>query len=392
MPKKWIILLVAIVLTAITFGTYSVATAAGTEPGSSPDNPIVVSSLDQIPAEAALTAVKNDDCSTTTTGVLTVPGNEETSHQEFRFLREVPAVDEVSHTEYLYQREVVDYKTQYHFRKFTHTKERTYTEGTPAGPNLWWNWSPNNTHGPQNYTPAFPSDARGTWQGPHENGGPMQSTFGTFQTGGGNSPFFHREHGTPAVAGSWSEWGPYGPWTAWVPETHTSWQDSDAPLGSPEFHGQGQNGNVQWYREWQAQADGQTRQVENGSHTETSEWLTSPPEGDGWVQVDNRQVVDSEEIPGYTEYYVMGGEPSLNEADASWILAEQAPEGWVQFDERTVSNEDGTDPVTTYYSYNDGVTCDKPHNPPHQNPPVVHHNPPTVVVTNNVPTLIDAGL
>jgi LPXTG-motif cell wall-anchored protein len=72
------------------------------------------------------------------------------------------------------------------------------TEGTP---DLWWNWSPNHAQGPQDYVPAFPNDARGTWQGPHENGGPMQDTYGTFQTGGGNSPFFHREEGTEGDPG-----------------------------------------------------------------------------------------------------------------------------------------------------------------------------------------------
>ena len=70
-------------------------------------------------------------------------------------------------------------------------------EAVPAGADLWWSWSPSKTKGRQNYTPAFPNDSRGTWQGPHENGGPRQDTYGTFQTGGGNSPFFHREHGTP---------------------------------------------------------------------------------------------------------------------------------------------------------------------------------------------------
>ena len=72
------------------------------------------------------------------------------------------------------------------------------TEGTP---DLWWNWSPNHAQGPQDYVPAFPSDERGTWQGPHENGGPMQDRYGTFQTGGGNSPFFHREQGTEGDPG-----------------------------------------------------------------------------------------------------------------------------------------------------------------------------------------------
>jgi hypothetical protein len=102
------------------------------------------------------------------------------------------------------------------------------------------------------------------------------------------------------------------------------------------------------------------------------------------------RVVDSLAIEGYTEYYVLGGEPSLNEEDASWILAEQAPEGWTQFDERTVSNEDGTPEVVTYYTFNDGVECDKPEEPPVDEPPV--KNPPVKHNTPAVPVSIDAGL
>jgi hypothetical protein len=83
--------------------------------------------------------------------------------------------------------------------------QEAWTETIPAvepGPDLWWNWSPSNTQGPQDYVPDFPVDnpsgePRGEWQGPHENGGPMPDTYGTFQTGEGNSPYFHREHGTP---------------------------------------------------------------------------------------------------------------------------------------------------------------------------------------------------
>lgn len=81
-----------------------------------------------------------------------------------------------------------------HHDAVTHT---VHHDAVPAGPDLWWNWAPNHDQGPQDYVPDFPSDPRGTWEGPHENGGPMQDTYGTFQTGGGNSPFFHREHGTP---------------------------------------------------------------------------------------------------------------------------------------------------------------------------------------------------
>lgn len=73
------------------------------------------------------------------------------------------------------------------------TEEQT-VEGTP---DLWWNWSPNHQQGPFEGPPAFPIDSRGTWQGPHENGGPSQDTYGTFQQGNGHGSWFHREQGTP---------------------------------------------------------------------------------------------------------------------------------------------------------------------------------------------------
>ena len=52
-----------------------------------------------------------------------------------------------------------------------------------AGANPWWNWSPNDEQGPQDYTPGFPTDPRGTWHFHPEDGGPDQDTFGTFRTG-----------------------------------------------------------------------------------------------------------------------------------------------------------------------------------------------------------------
>lgn len=76
--------------------------------------------------------------------------------------------------------------------------EEAYDEVIEATPDLWWNWSPNDTQGPQDYEPLFPVDDRGTWQGPHENGGPWQDTYGTFNVSNeqsGNSSWFHREMG-----------------------------------------------------------------------------------------------------------------------------------------------------------------------------------------------------
>ena len=73
-----------------------------------------------------------------------------------------------------------------------------WTETTSAG--SWWNWSPNASQGPQDYTPGFPTDERGTWQGPHDNGGPVPEAEGTYNVSRGergNSSWFHR--GAPQV-------------------------------------------------------------------------------------------------------------------------------------------------------------------------------------------------
>jgi len=377
-------------------------------PGDSPNDPIVLTSPGDAP-EGAVTSgpVTNPDtCETTQTWVLTVPATDATSHEEFRYKRDVPAVQEQAHNEWgVEQRtrtdqQVPDYQTQYHFSKYTHTKTRT------LGPDLWWNFSPNNTHTTFHGPALWPTDSRGTWQGPHENGGPQQDEFGTFANGnpdnGGN--WFHRDHG------EWGPWSDFGPWTQWTPITHESWQDSTDPLGSPEFHGQGQDGDVQWYREWQARFDDQTRQVEVGSHIVFSDWtawttlsdhLTAEPTlAENTTLHEYRligpvRVVDVEAVDGYALYYVLGGEPSLNVGDATWLLASQAPsEGWSVFDERSVSDENGTPETVTYYAWSDNATCEVPPPPPPvpPTPPVPPKPPVPPVPPVTPPTTIDAGL
>jgi hypothetical protein len=61
-------------------------------------------------------------------------------------------------------------------------------------PGKWWNWSPNHNQAPFDGPPSFPNDSRGTWQGPHTNGGPAGT--GTYKTGGGHGSWFHREPAT----------------------------------------------------------------------------------------------------------------------------------------------------------------------------------------------------
>lgn len=70
------------------------------------------------------------------------------------------------------------------------------TETIPGTPGRWWNFSPNDQQGVFTGPPNFPSDNRGTWQGPHTEGGPSQGLTGTFRQGEGNASWFHREPGT----------------------------------------------------------------------------------------------------------------------------------------------------------------------------------------------------
>lgn len=388
-------------------------TAQASTPGDSASNPIVVSDPSEVP-EGAVTdgPVKNKEtCETTQTWVLTVPGKQEVTHEETRWSKYVPGNEETFHNEYSYLertrtktenndtqyrfpkqvREVVhnshkefkykkeNFKTQYHFRKYTETKSQTRTK-----------------------------DKHGNW-------------------------------------GPWSAWSEYGPWIAWEPMTHESWQDSNAPLGSPADHADwtdtSANGKTQthYHRLWQARADGQTRQVSLGF--EYSGWTTEV-RGAPWIKVDERTVndpdtytdwadagytdwsndntkptdtnlvrygdVETREVPngtytygewsewtvvesgllveptlpdntdvheyklgpvekvsnndateGYTVYYVDGGNPTLDLTDANWtrFSKDNGPEGWTYVDSRTVTDQEATPDVVTYYAWSDGKKC-----------------------------------
>lgn len=94
----------------------------------------------------------------------------------------VPEIPEVSHMETVVIHEAYDE---------TVIDKEAYDETVPG---QWWNWSPNKDQGPFEGPPAFPTDERGTWQGPHTEGGPKGE--GTFQTGNGHGDWFHREADT----------------------------------------------------------------------------------------------------------------------------------------------------------------------------------------------------
>ncbi len=96
-------------------------------------------------------------------------------------------------------------------------------ESIPGTPSQWWNFSPNKDEGPLQGEPAFPSDPRGTWQGPHTEGGPSQDLTGTFQLGNGNASWFHREPGTA------------GQVVEHPPTTHEVYRYERTTLGTTEY-------------------------------------------------------------------------------------------------------------------------------------------------------------
>lgn len=107
------------------------------------------------------------------------------------------------------------------------------TQTIPATPDLWWNWSPNKNQGPFEGPPAFPVDSRGTWQGPHESGGPSQDTYGTFQQGNGNGSWFHREKGSEEQVIVISPEVPAVPGTPAVPEVTETIDHPAVVCGAP---------------------------------------------------------------------------------------------------------------------------------------------------------------
>jgi hypothetical protein len=70
----------------------------------------------------------------------------------------------------------------------------THEETEVVTPEIWANWAPNDTRGPQDYTPIWPTDDRGKWI-VHDQGVPPghAGPDGVYQKGGGNSPFFYRQ-------------------------------------------------------------------------------------------------------------------------------------------------------------------------------------------------------
>jgi hypothetical protein len=80
-----------------------------------------------------------------------------------------------------------------------------HTDAVPATDEVWANWSPNDTKGPQDYTPVWPEDERGTWHVHNKIPNGHEGPDGVYQrdkNGNGNSDWFYRHAGTNDVPAS----------------------------------------------------------------------------------------------------------------------------------------------------------------------------------------------
>jgi hypothetical protein len=223
-------------------------------------------------------------------------------------------------------------------------------DAVPAGPDLWWNWSPNHHQGPFDGPPAFPVDARGTWQGPHENGGPSQDTYGTFQQGEGHGSWFHRDHGTPGVDA--------------YDETIVDQEAYDETVVDSEAYDE--------------------TVVDQEAYDETihHDAVTCGP-GDKPEPLVRHYLERFYQCGLYGEW-LFGHEVTtdwvLDETTNTWVLGEPV--------DKIVSARLIDHPLVPCHPHHN-----PPHHPPHHTTPPVHHTtpaPPVKIV--KVPTVIDAGL
>ena len=357
---------------ALAVTSLFVATSASAVQGDDPSNPIILTSLDDVPAGAVSTGSHMRQCSTVQTWSLTIPGDALIEHPEYRYLREVPAVEEVSHQEYQwsiasrtyspgqtelthqvysYGQVVPTYQTQYQYQMQVQGYFQIYNSWTGNWDTVgtfgweWWNgvttqWSFSDVavlySGPHSAVQAQWTDSGYQYRKITtayqfvKNGNAQQVQVGTHMEYTGE---------TTSVLGSpWTLLGGYPhtvidrpyiapSFTPWVWDSFTPWQTLTTPPADPD----GQDG--------EANPLNLRKIVEGGP------------------DVYERRVVTTPAVAAYKEYFVYGGPPSLIEANASWVSATQSPSGWVRFDTRVVVDQEATPDVVTYYEYSNGVQC-----------------------------------
>jgi hypothetical protein len=311
--KKYLIMMVAAILAVAGLGAGMIGSASA-DTGAQGVGIVKVDSPADVPADAVPYSLVKRGCKTIKTWRLTVPGSDESSHQEFRYMRTIE-----------------NYTTKWHI-------EKTYAEDVFN--DAWYSYNPGVDKGDDDPTTGAIDKDNG-WQIDQGNHKGLYS-----------DPNF-------AVGTPWQSAGGNGAW--WYVDRSVTHHTGDIYPG----HG----GDI----------------ISNTQPTEfNGHQIGVPFEIAGMMFVYVITGSDQIDNGSHNEFFVLGEEPSLNDADASWILPEQLPadQGWEQFDERTVVDTEETQPVITDYVYNDHKECNTPIHPPK------HHTPDHP----GVPTLIDAGL
>ena len=257
---------VALLIAAVSLPVL-VASAASAEPGSgsSQDDPIILTSLSDLPPGAVVLGSQVTQCATATTYSLTVPAVAETTREEFRWPLDVrtykPAVAEVK--EYTYKRPVT--KTEYRFKyqkqvagKIQKSANGSWYDTSTFGFE-WWQRPTWNTDG---------SFKWGAWDGTAEviETGSHGSTSNSYTSGGStyrkvstsyryaktttsesrtvDGGFEYRDWTTEILGAPWIKTGERiktagqpAAFTPWAFEAWTAWSPSSAAPVDPDGQG-----------------------------------------------------------------------------------------------------------------------------------------------------------
>ena len=359
------------VLVAAGMGPASATAGAG----STPSNPIQVTSASAVPAGSTQTGSTTTNCATTTTWTHTVPAVASTSHSEYRYSRVVPAVAEVNHTEYRwpllrrtytpaqaeqshqvysYKKTVQDYRTEHRYMYRKHVRGNIHNAShVQIGTFAYELYSPVNGWGGT-------SQHEGVWgqTGLTDGSGAHGGTSSTFtysgQTAHKHSTMYEYKRAEviesrQVASGTHDEFSGEitttlgSPWVLLDGYPKTVIDMAAVPASFSPWVADGVS---PWSTNAAAPAD---PDAQTGDTNPANLRMVGSPQ-------QQRTVVDSEAVPAYTEYYVAGGTPSRTMADASWVL-ESTLVGWTNFEERSVSDNNAKPAVVTYYSYNDQKVC-----------------------------------
>lgn len=295
----------------------------------------------------------------------------------------VEAVAEVSHQEYRFQRTVID---------------QPYVPGTPAVP------AKTEPYLISEAVPAQAEEAYTRYQynkqtmtvREHKHG--KVEHVSDWSWWAGNAPRWSNTN--PGVLesglhGVWTE----GPWTYTRTYRYVATDVTEKVVTKPAVPGK----DAVWGTREISPAIPAVPETPEVSHVETTDWVREAPAGEGWVQIDERKVVDAEAVAGVPEVshveYRHTKTVVLEEAVApveevtktetsEWVTDKPEGEGWEQVEQKTVVVKEAVPAV-------EGVECpvipEVPETPetPVVTPPVIVNPPvvnvPVTVITPEVP-------